>query len=475
MPSLRRLPAALLVLAAILSPAFVRAAEIGPFTGPEADAEAARLYSRANAFVQHVTEGQYSYSYIQFHWKRASANVDRILRAYPSSPTAKEIRDGKLELGSFAPVYFKERVLPRLEEKKVASFDAVNCAIFLYGLETNKDEAARKLLLADIIETLCRQIRWGEALAFPILDNERPWLWNEVIRQTTIYRNDKLTEELLGNITADHKPELLATVAAGLGFRGESAAGLNAFLAKQGDTPALRAAILAGLTRRELPIERAKAANRPLKGLYSGVDGVQNPEQPSVDLAAWLEAIPAGADRDRANLVYARYLAALGRLDEARRLAPAAALAESYASHLVTVGDFEAAKKLPATFGLDATQSDAFRLALLEQLAAWGPDQDTAAVQARLPARLAAQGEFRRFRGTVTSTEKHLVLHEHTIADLPLDDPNLVGRLVCIWSLTPNRALRGAAPWDAIVYKFAPGFENLPPPKDKKKVEAAGR
>ena len=38
-----------------------------------------------------------------------------------------------------------------------------------------------------------------------------------------------------------------------------------------------------------------------------------------------------------------------------------------------------------------------------------------------------------------------------------------------------NGSMRGAAPWDAIVFKFAPGFENLPPPKDKKKVEAAGR
>ncbi|HVT72505.1 MAG TPA: hypothetical protein VHD61_05165 [Lacunisphaera sp.] len=475
MPSLRRLPSVLTHLVVCLSPVLLRAGEIGPFTGPEADAEAARLYSRANAFVRHVTEGQYSYSYIQFHWKRASSNIDRVLRAYPSSPTAAELRDGKLMLGSFAPVYFKERVLPRLEEKKVASFDAVNCAIFLYGLESNRDEAARRLLLGDIIATLCRQIRWGEALAFPILDQERPWLWNEVIRQTTIYRNDKLTDELLTNITADHKPELLATVAAGLGFRGETAADLTSFLARQGDTPALRAAVLAGLTRRELPIQRAKAANRPLKGLYSGVDGIQNPEQAPVDLAAWLKAIPAGPDRDRANLVYARYLAALGRLDEARQLAPAAALADSYASHLVAVGDFEAAEKLPATLGLDAAQTDEFRLALLEQLAAWGPDQDTAAVQARLPARLAAEGEFRRFRGAVSSTEKHLVIHEHSFADLPLDDPNLVGRLVCIWSLTPNRALRGAAPWDAIVYKFAPGFENLPPPKDRKKVEAAGR
>jgi len=30
------------------------------------------------------------------------------------------------------------------------------------------------------------------------------------------------------------------------------------------------------------------------------------------------------------------------------------------------------------------------------------------------------------------------------------------------WSLTPNRSQRGATPWDAVVMKFAGGFENLP-------------
>jgi hypothetical protein len=66
-------------------------------------------------------------------------------------------------------------------------------------------------------------------------------------------------------------------------------------------------------------------------------------------------------------------------------------------------------------------------------------------------------------------------VREFSFARLPLQDPNLTGRLICEWSLTPNRALRGAAPWDAVVFKFAPGFANLPEPKDQNKVEAAGR
>jgi len=473
--SIHRLVISLLFLAAFLPP--VPGAEIGPFTGPEADAEAVRLYSRANDYVNDVVEGKYSYSYIQFHWKRAGANIDRILRAYPSSPTAAQVNTGALKLGAFSPGYFKERVLPRLEEKKVASFDAINCAIFLYYLENNQDAAGKQQLLSAIIQTLCRQIRWGEALGFPVLDDERPWLWNEVIRQTTIYHNDKLTEELLTNIMPERKAELLATVAEGLAFRGEKIEDLEAFLAEQGDTPALRAAMFAGLVRRELPIQRALAAGRPLKGLYDGVNGIQEPEQSS-DLPAWLQTIPAGADRDEANRRYAHYLAALGRIDEAQQLLPAggsSGLAASHASHLVDIGDFAAAQALSATYNLNGAQADRFRLDLLEWLAQSGPDAETAAVRGRLPASLSVEAGYREFQGRILSTEKQLVVREHTFANLPLTDPNLVGRLICIWSLTPNRTLRGAAPWDAVVHKFAPGFENLPPPQDRKKVEAAGR
>jgi hypothetical protein len=442
-----------LALAGLLTPAW--AGEIGPFTGPEADAEAARLYERANDFVNNVVEGQYSYSYVQFHWKRAGSNIDRILRAYPSSPTAAQLKAGSAKLGAFDPVYYKERVLPRLEEKKVASFDAISCAIFLYNLESNQDQKGRHELLAAIIQTLCRQIRWGEALGYPVLDDERPWLWNEVIRQAAIYHNDKLVDELLTNIFETRKPELQATVAECLAFRGDSLEELAVFLQKQADTPALRAAIFAGLVRRENQIQRAHALKRPLKGLYSGVDGIQKPEQ-TVDLAAYLATIPAGPAHDAANRNYAHYLAALGRTDEARAVMP-------------TAGQ-------PAlAFSLQGAQLDQFHLRLLELFAEYGRDQEAAAVRAQLPAALAAAGAYREFHGQMLSTVKQLVVREHTFANAPLNDPNYMGRLVCEWSLTPNRTLRGAAPWDAIAFKFAPGFENLPPPKDKKKVEAAGR
>lgn len=448
------------------------AAQIGPFTGPEADAEAARLYERADSFVRNVTEGPYSYSYIQFHWKRAGSNLDRVLRAHPDSPTARQLRSGDLKIGPFDPVYFKERVLPRLEEKKVAAFDAVNCAIFLYTEESNQDAAARKLLLEDIIITLCRQIRWGEALAYPVLDDERAWLWNLVTRQAVTYRNDKLADELVSNAHGANKSLLLHTQAEALGFRGETAQALEQFITDNADeADTLRVAILRGLVRRQKHIDRTTLLGRPLKGLYDGVDGVQlpdedaDPEQPWADLHAFYRTL---GDKPSANAraAYARYHAFTGRLDEAARLAPESAWVTDALDWLIDQERYNEAIALG-----DKHPEVTADLVLL--LARAGRLDEADAVAAR-----AGGGEalvFARTRGQMLSTSHVFMVREHTFANLAIQDPNLTGRLICEWSLTPSRAMRGAAPWDAVVFKFAPGFENLPEPKDQDKVEAAGR
>lgn len=445
------------------------AAEIGPFTGPEADAEAARLYERANEFVKNVQEGPYSYSYIQFHWKRAGANLDRIARAYPSSPTAHRLAAGELKLGGFEPGYFKERVLPRLEEKKVAAFDAVNCAIFLYTEETNTDTAGKKALLEDIILTLCRQTRWGEALAYPVLDDERGWLWNIVTRQAVTYRNDKLADELVTNAQDANKRMLLLTQAEALGFRGETTDDLEKFLADHSDLAAeLRVAIFQGLVRRQKHIDRARQAGLPLKGLYDGVDGVQQPEpeKPLADLAAFYATFSTPAP-EPVRAAYARYFAFLGNFEAARGLQ----VPES--SYAIDAMDWLISQERYADAIALGRRSAATTYHLVFLLARAGRSAEAADVLKQ-----AGGGKeliFADARGQLHSSVKPLLVREHTFAQLPLQDPNLVGRLICEWSLTPNRALRGAAPWDAIVFKFSPGFENLPPPKDKNKVDAAGR
>jgi len=461
---LRLAPAVVLVSALTAAPE-----GIGPFSGPEADAEAARLHRNAKDFVQNVVEPDYSYAYMQFYWKRAGSNIDRIVRAYPSSPTAAQIGRGELRVGPFDPGYFKERVLPRLEEKKVASFDAINCAIFLYNLESNTDAAGREALLAEIVRALCRQIRWGEALAFPVLDEQRPWLWETVIRQSAIYRNDELTKELLTNIVPEAKPRLVVATAEGLAFRGDPPEALEKFLAEHAQIPAARLAALRGLVRREIQIERAVQLRQPLKGLYDGVDGVQKPEQ-RADLAAFAATVPPALAADAGRLL-ARYHAGAGRWDEAQRLAPRdAGAAAAYLEYLVLHERYSEAVALAAPLGA------AENSALLVALARAGRAVEAAAVRSRLTSALGpAQSEFTEFRGRMHSTDQQLVVRERTFADLALSDPNLTGRLICEWSLTPNRTLRGATPWDAVVFKFAPGFDNLPPPRDRKKVEAAGR
>ncbi len=476
MPSPRRASSLLILLAALL-PAVALAGEIGPFTGPDADAEAGRLYERANDYVNNVVEGQYSYAYIQFHWKRAGSNIDRILRAYPSSPTARQIVADALNVGPFPPTYFKERVLPRLEEKKVAAFDAINCAIFLSNLETNTDEPARHELIAGIIRTLCRQQRWSEALGYPVLDPERAWLWEIVTRTAVIYHNSKIADELLGNTTKENLPAMLDLIAESRAFRGDTARELEDFIARYPGHANVRPAVFAGLLRREVRIQRARLLKLPLDGLYDGVDVIQKPDQ-SADLPAFLRTIPAGPGLQRAHRGYAGYLAALGRLDEARAFAsPADApvLALGYARHLIAVEEYQQALALPATFHLADADADQFRVQLIELLAQAGRDAEVTALRGLIPARLAVPAAYHEWRGRILCIQNQLVVREHSFASIPLVDPNLVGRLICEWSLTPNRTLRGAAPWDAVVYKFAPGYTDLPPPKDRNKVEAAGR
>jgi hypothetical protein len=80
---------------------------------PDDDAEAQRLYDRANDYVNSITEDGYSYSYLQFHWKRSQANIDRILEVYPETPNRQggEIRPAQAR--ALRPRLFpRSRALP---------------------------------------------------------------------------------------------------------------------------------------------------------------------------------------------------------------------------------------------------------------------------------------------------------------------------------------------------------------------------
>jgi hypothetical protein len=77
------------------------------------------------------------------------------------------------------------------------------------------------------------------------------------------------------------------------------------------------------------------------------------------------------------------------------------------------------------------------------------------------------------FQGKMDSLDAPLTVREHTFAELPVKDPCLLAQALMDWSLTPNRNIRGAAPWDSVVHKFLPGFANLPLPKSKAVQDAS--
>src|ERR1700685_1150416 len=160
------------------------------------NAEAVRLYAEANAYVTNMAEGQYSYSYLQFYWKRAQANVDRIRRVYPDPPPAAAMARGELKLGPYELGYFRERVLYNLELKQLGSFDDVNCAIFLYGLKENRSDAQRDEALERILEVLARRQRWGEALRFPVLAAHRPLLLRTIFRVAAFYDQPAIIKKM---------------------------------------------------------------------------------------------------------------------------------------------------------------------------------------------------------------------------------------------------------------------------------------
>ncbi len=171
-----------LVLPAFIAAASLRAANLDGSSAADGDAEAARLYSRANDYVSGMHEGSYSYAYLQFYWKRAQSNIDRIRLVYPDSPTAKALASGDLKIGPYPLDYFKERVLFNLETKQLGAFEDVNCAIFLFSLDTKRSDAVRDKARLEIVEVLANRQRWEEALRFPMPEGRRAELIAAIFR-----------------------------------------------------------------------------------------------------------------------------------------------------------------------------------------------------------------------------------------------------------------------------------------------------
>jgi hypothetical protein len=462
-----------ILAAALALTARGRAANLDGSTPQVGNAEAVRLYAEANAYVTNMAEGQYSYSYLQFYWKRAQANVDRIRRVYPDSPTAAAMARGELKLGPYELGYFRERVLYNLELKQLGSFDDVNCAIFLYGLKEARSDPQRDEALERILEVLARRQRWGEALRFPVLAAHRPLLLHSIFRIAAFYDQPAILRKMM----ADTKPAdrtaagfdpLLAEAQALLG---KPRSDFFKFVADHPDE-AVRAAALRGIVERAVLIHRMETGHLPPGTSIQTVHlVVQN-----LSLRDDVNAVAAQLYRDSPDAalpMLAVYSAAMG-ISPGTGADPEAHFA--YLQYLADAGRLDAV----GTYAMDNQLKGAARrsceLKAAELFAEAGHMEDAEKIRlgyASMGAEAGNEAALAEFRGRMDSSAVPLVAREHTFSELPIADPCTMAIAIMDWSLTPNRSQRGATPWDAVVDKFAGGFENLPKPKSQAVSDAA--
>lgn len=443
-----------------------------PFVGatPDDDAEAQRLYDRANDYVTNITEDGYSYSYIQFHWKRAQANIDRILEVYPQTPTGKAVKAGQVKLGPYELSYFRERVLYRLEEKRLAASDYVYCAVFLTNLYEERWDRPRVDAVLRIIEVLSRQKRWSEALKVPILPPYDFEKWAAVFRVAARFEQEDLVKELLTNTAKDRLPAIHAILGEALALRGRPRNEI-AKLLDQDPADSVKLAVLSGMVQREVQIQRAAQLHIPAKNIRLTGDTLKRPEVRDDVMAVAKTFFPNG--NAAADEILAGYRAALG--SKPTPSAPPSV-------HVAYLGYVSAAEKFDELdhYLSNPAVSNAARqdceLKLIELFALAGRLADSERYRAPYIAAggaLADTAALAQFRGQINSTDNPLIVRESTLAEVPIKDPCVLAQAIMEWRLTPNLAQRGAAPYDAVVRRFQPGFDNIPPPKSKQVSDAA--
>jgi hypothetical protein len=469
-PSTRLLSLIAAAMAAVLP---ARAANLDGSAPDVGNAEAARLYTEANAYVTNMSERDYSYAYLQFYWKRAQANVDRIRRVYADSPTAKSMARGEMKLGPFELEYFKTRVLYNLELKQLGSFDDVNCAIFLYGLDESRSDDLRNAALSDILEVLARRQRWGEALRFPVLDAHRPILLGSIFRVAAFYSQTQILDQMSRSATASQRAAagFDATTAEALALLGKPRADLYKFVDSH-PTAAVRTAALRGVVQRAMLIHRMETHHLPQGQAIQTVHVVVQNLSLRDDVPAAAAEIFKGRHGDAAPLL-AEYEASLGAQPNAG--APLDAHL-AYLRYLADSGRLADAAEYAGKAGLSGERLRGCELKAIELAAEAGQGADAERLRAAFAAggpRDANLAGLAEFRGQMDSTEVPLVARTKTFAELPITDPCVMAVAIMDWSLTPNRSQRGATPWDAVVFKFAGGFNNLPKPKSTAVSNAA--
>lgn len=332
-------------------------------------------------------------------------------------------------------------------------------------------DATRRAATLRIIEVLARQKRWNEALRFNnILPADRPLKTETVFRVAARFEQADLVKDLLVVTPQADLPRYHAILAEALALRGLPRPQIADLVAADPGAE-VRLGALRGMIAREVQIRRTAALRLPLNTIILAGDGLKRPEVRDDVAAAAKGFFPEGSAA--AASLLAGYRAALGE-KPARD-----ATAETRVAYVEHLAAFEKYDEIEAY--LNSRQGSAedlgpLRLAQIEALAAGGHRAEAEAVVTAFGAAgTAAHDEavLARFRGEMRSTEIPLVVHQETFAALPLSDPSVLAEAMMEWSLTINRSVRGASPYDAVVTKFAPGFANLQPPKSAAVQEAA--
>jgi hypothetical protein len=186
---------------------------------PDREAEAQRLYERADLMVRKISEGEYSYDYINFHYQQAMKNIDRILLEYPDTAYGRKVERGEVNLGPYTIEHFRTALLAQLGDMKEATESVVNCAIYLYDLP-EANPADSHIALAQILETLCRLVRSDEAMIFPTLPQDQLYAQETIVRVVSEYMQHDLALSILEGADPSQQPALAAAYGEGLAVGG---------------------------------------------------------------------------------------------------------------------------------------------------------------------------------------------------------------------------------------------------------------
>jgi hypothetical protein len=438
------------------------------------EAEAQRLYDRANLMVRTINEGNYSYDYINFHYQQAMKNIDRIVAEYPDTEYGRKVQAGELNLGPYTIDHFRTALLAQLGDMKEATESVVNCAIYLYDLPEAKP-AESHAALAQILETLCRLVRSDEAMIFPTLPQDQLYAQETIVREVAQSTQHDLALSILeGASDATQQPALAAAYGEGLAIGGTKLATLEE-LAGQYPTPekTVEIGILRGMAQREKlgyrdQFDKIKQKQRKdaLAALQkSGQASEKSPEEAvHYDVAAYYKEKFGANPPAEATTVYASLLALEGQWDEANALvehldqSSLATVVQDYYEHQALTGGLTGGENLHRQLGLSGDNEARCELKLVELLAANARYAEADAVeQAGMKEFPSFHDQFVRSRmhGVFYSREQLFYLDSKTIPSLPIKDPAIAAEVLLDWFLSPNRLLKGSS-WgaDEIIFKY---------------------